>query len=71
MSKNDKIYKIIAQRIVVNVLECNKPMLNEEGFNEKQEQFVMDEYKKIVDRLYKIATKNGGKFNRYTWNELD
>jgi len=64
--KNPKVYKIMAQRFVVNVLECNKPMLDEEGISKEDEQAIMDEYEKILNRLYKVAVKNGGDFNRYT-----
>lgn len=60
-----KVYKIMAQRFVVNVLECNKPMLDEEGISEEEEQAIMDEYEKILNRLYNVAVKNGGHFNRY------
>jgi hypothetical protein len=64
--KNPKVYKIMAQRFVVNVLECNKPMLDEEGISEEEEEAIMDEYEKILNRLYDLAVKNGGDFNRYT-----
>ncbi len=64
--KNSKVYKIMAQRFVVNVLECNKPMLCEEGISEEEEYAIMEEYKKILNRLYNVAVKNGGDFNRYT-----
>tara|TARA_R110002049_G_C9177884_1_gene563242 strand:- start:3177 stop:3377 length:201 start_codon:yes stop_codon:yes gene_type:complete len=64
--KNPKVYKIMAQRFVVNVLECNKPMLDEECISEEEEQAIMDEYEKILNRLYNVAVKNGGDFNRYT-----
>ena len=64
--KNPKVYKIMAQRFVVNVLECNRPMIDEEGISEEEEQAIMDEYEKILNRLYKVAVKNGGEFNRYT-----
>lgn len=56
----------MAQRFVVNVLECNRPMLDEEGIAEEEVQAILDEYEKILNRLYKVAVKNGGEFNRYT-----
>ena len=56
----------MAQRFVVNVLECNKPMLDEEGNTEEENQAIMDEYNKILNRLYNNAVKNGGDFNRYS-----
>jgi hypothetical protein len=64
--KNPKVYKIMAQRFVVNVLECNKPMLDEEGISAEEEEAIMEEYEKILNRLYSVAVKNGGDFNRYT-----
>ena len=56
----------MAQRFVVNVLECNRPMLDKEGITIEEEQAIMEEYEKILNRLYKVAVKNGGDFNRYT-----
>ena len=64
--KNPKVYKIMAQRFVVNILESNKPALDEEGISEEEEQAILDEYEKILNRLYNVAVKNGGDFNRYT-----
>lgn len=63
--KNKKTYKVMAQRFVVNVLECNRPDLSEELSDEDSEQIII-EYNKIIDRLEKIAVKNGGKFNRFS-----
>ena len=50
---------------VVNVLECNRPDLSDELSDEDSEQIII-EYNKIIDRLEKIAVKNGGKFNRFS-----
>ncbi len=63
--KNPKVYKIMAQRFVVNVLECNKPMLDE-SISEEDERAIMKEYEAILERLYKNAVKNGGDFNRFS-----
>ncbi len=55
----------MAQRFVVNVLECNKPMLDE-SISEEDERAIMKEYEAILERLYKNAVKNGGDFNRFS-----
>ena len=62
--RNKKTYQIMAQRIVVGVLENNRPDLSEDLSNEDCEQ-IENEYNKIVNRLERLATKNGGKFNRF------
>ena len=57
----------MAQRFVVNVLENNKPYLDEEeGISEEEETEIMKQYDLIIDRLNNVAVKNGGNFNRYT-----
>ena len=62
--RNRKTYQIMAQRIVVGVLENNRPDLSEDLSEEDCTQIEI-EYNKILDRLEKLATKNGGKFNRF------
>lgn len=64
--ENQKVYKIMAQRFVVNVLENNPPDLSEEGISQEEEEAIRKEYEIITQRLYKIAVKNGGNFNKYT-----
>ena len=65
----------MAQRFVVNVLENNKPYLDEEeGISEEEETEIMKQYDLIIDKQYdliidrlnNVAVKNGGNFNRYT-----
>lgn len=65
----NKTLKIIAQRMAVVVLNNNAPILDaeEDGITEKEIQTIMSEYNKIVNRLYNVAVKNGGEFNRYSF----
>ena len=42
----------MAQRFVVNVLECNKPMLDEE-LNPEDEEAIIKEYDKMNKKLIK------------------
>lgn len=60
-----KATKIIALRFAVAVLENNRVELDDEGLSLEQEQDINNEYDKIIRRLYNIAVKNGGDFNRY------
>jgi len=63
--KNNRTYKIMAQRFVVNILEINRPDLSDD-LSEEDEAQIISEYNKILNRLEKIAIKNGGKFNRFS-----
>ena len=64
---NKKTYQIIAQRMAVNVLETNRPDLEEESLSENDKRKLISEYNKIIDKIEKVATKNGGKFNRFSF----
>lgn len=53
--------------MAVNVLEINRPGLDEESLSENDKKKLISEYNKIIDKIEKVAIKNGGKFNRFSF----
>lgn len=62
-----KAFKVIAQRMVVQVLNNNSPLLDaeEEGLTDDELTILENEMKNIIERLRRVAVKNGGEFNQY------
>lgn len=53
--------------MVVQVLNNNSPLLDaeEEGLTDDELTILENEIKNIIERLRKVAVKNGGEFNQY------
>ena len=63
--EDKRVYRIIAQRLVVQILEINRPDVDEENLSEDEVNAINNEYNAILARLTRVAVKNGGNFNQF------